>query len=138
MIFQKISCFLLYSCFLIIYLPKSMHKKMKFSVKNFFRKCKQMRIKLPIYSQLLSKSLTENFIFFLSGILLVLLLSLASFSSILIASRSCNLHQSTLDTDYYTFSSSESIFSRAVNRSIVLLSGWLMLNILVISTRPGV
>ena len=37
---------------------------MKFSVKNFFSKCEQIRIKLPIYSHLLNKSLTENFFLF--------------------------------------------------------------------------
>ena len=36
---------------------------MNFSVKNFFSKCEHIRIKLRIYSHLLNKSLTENFIF---------------------------------------------------------------------------
>ena len=51
---------------------------MKFSVKNFYSKYEQMRIRLPIYSHLLNKSLTENFISLweISGVLLVLLLSL--------------------------------------------------------------
>ena len=37
--------------------------KMKFSIKNFFSKCDQIRKKLRIWSHLLKKSLTENFIF---------------------------------------------------------------------------
>ena len=38
-------------------------QKMNFSVKNLFSKCDHIRIKLRIYSHLLNKSLTENFIF---------------------------------------------------------------------------
>ena len=36
---------------------------MKFSIKDFFSKCSQMRSFLRIWSHLLKKSLTENFIF---------------------------------------------------------------------------
>ena len=36
---------------------------MKFSIKNFFSKCDQMRRKLQIWSHLPEKSLMENFIF---------------------------------------------------------------------------
>ena len=36
---------------------------MKFSIEDFFSKCDQIRTKLPIWSHLLKKSLTENFIF---------------------------------------------------------------------------
>ena len=35
----------------------------KFSIKDFFSKCDQIRKKLPIWSHLLKKSLMENFIF---------------------------------------------------------------------------
>ena len=38
-------------------------QKMKFFIKNFFRKRDQIRIKLRIWSHLLKKSLMENFIF---------------------------------------------------------------------------
>ena len=38
-------------------------QKMKFSIKGFFSKCDQIRSKLRIWSHLLQKSLTENFIF---------------------------------------------------------------------------
>ena len=38
--------------------------KMKFSVKNFFSKCKQIPRKLEIRSHMLKKSLTENFVSF--------------------------------------------------------------------------
>ena len=38
-------------------------QKMKFSIKDFFNKCDQTRRKLRIWSQLLMKSLTKNFIF---------------------------------------------------------------------------
>ena len=37
--------------------------KIKFSIKDFFRKCDQIRRKLRIWSHLLKKSLMENFIF---------------------------------------------------------------------------
>ena len=37
--------------------------KKKFSIKDFFNKCDQMRRKLRIWSHLLKKSLMENFIF---------------------------------------------------------------------------
>ena len=36
---------------------------MKFSIKSFFRKCDRIRRKLRIWSQLLKKTLKENFIF---------------------------------------------------------------------------
>ena len=42
---------------------ESLHKKMKFSMKDFFSKCDQIRRKLRIWSHLLKKSLKENFIF---------------------------------------------------------------------------
>ena len=38
-------------------------QKMKFSIKDFFSKCDPIHRKLPIWSQLLKKSLMENFIF---------------------------------------------------------------------------
>ena len=38
-------------------------QKIKFSIKDFFRKCDQIRRKLRIWSHLLKKSLIENFIF---------------------------------------------------------------------------
>ena len=38
-------------------------QKMKFPIKDFFRKCDQIRSFLRIWSHLLKKSLTENFIF---------------------------------------------------------------------------
>ena len=38
-------------------------QKMKFSIKDSFSKCDQIRRKLRIWSRLLKKSLTENFIF---------------------------------------------------------------------------
>ena len=38
-------------------------QKMKFSIKDFFRKCDKIRRKLRIWSHLLKKSLMENFIF---------------------------------------------------------------------------
>ena len=44
----------------------SLHKKMKFSIKDFFSKCDQIRRKLRkqrIWSHLLKKSLMQNFIF---------------------------------------------------------------------------
>ena len=38
-------------------------QKIKFSIEDFFSKCDQIRRKLRIWSHLLKKSLTENFIF---------------------------------------------------------------------------
>ena len=38
-------------------------QKMKFTIKDFFSKCDQIRKKLRIWSRLLKKSLKENFIF---------------------------------------------------------------------------
>ena len=38
-------------------------QKMKFSMKDFFSKCHEIRRKLPIWSHLLKKSLMENFLF---------------------------------------------------------------------------
>ena len=45
-------------------------QKMKFSMKNFFSKCEQIRRNLRIWSHLLKKSLMENFIFFVQWQLL--------------------------------------------------------------------
>ena len=42
---------------------KTLHKKMKFSITDFFSKCGQIRRKLQIWSHLLKKSLMEKFIF---------------------------------------------------------------------------
>ena len=72
---------------------------MNFFIKNFFSKFEHISIKLRIYSHLLNKSSMENFIFFVSWMLLVLLLSLESFPSNQIASLSYSLDQSTLDAD---------------------------------------
>ena len=41
----------------------SLHKKIKFSIKDFFSKCDQICNFLRIWSHLLKKSLMENFIF---------------------------------------------------------------------------
>ena len=38
-------------------------QKMKFSIRDFFSKCDQIRRKLRIWSHLLKKCLMENFIF---------------------------------------------------------------------------
>ena len=40
-------------------------QKVKFTIKDFFSKCDQIRKKLRIWSHLLKKSLMENFIFFM-------------------------------------------------------------------------
>ena len=47
----------------IMLIEKALHKKMKFSINDFFSKCDQIRSKLRIWSYLLKKSLMENFIF---------------------------------------------------------------------------
>ena len=49
--------------YFISFINQTLHKKMKFSVKDFFRKCDQIRRKLQIWSHLLKKFLMENFIF---------------------------------------------------------------------------
>ena len=46
-----------------VFASNSLHKKMKFSIKDFFSKCDQIRRKLRIWSHLLKKSLVENFLF---------------------------------------------------------------------------
>ena len=48
---------------IIMLIEKALHKKMKFSINDFFSKCDQIRSKLRIWSYLLKKSLMENFIF---------------------------------------------------------------------------
>ena len=49
--------------FLILIKQRLTAQKMKFSIKEFFSKCDQIRRKLWIWSHLLQKSLMENFIF---------------------------------------------------------------------------
>ena len=46
------------------FIVKLTAQKMKFSIKDFFSKCDQIRRKLRIWSHLLKKSLMENFIFY--------------------------------------------------------------------------
>ena len=41
----------------------TVHKKMKFSIKDIFSNCDQIRSLLRTWSNLLKKSLTEDFIF---------------------------------------------------------------------------
>ena len=47
----------------IFYIQSLCKKEMRFSIKDFFSKCHQVRRKLRIWSHLLKKSLMENFIF---------------------------------------------------------------------------
>ena len=47
----------------MIYFCVDTAQKLKFSIKDFFSKCDQIRRKLLIWSHLLKKSLMENFIF---------------------------------------------------------------------------
>ena len=49
--------------FKVNYTLLSLHKKMKFSIKDFFSKCNHICRKLRIWSHLLKKSLMEKFIF---------------------------------------------------------------------------
>ena len=53
-------------------------QKMKFSVKDFFSKCDQIRSLLGIWSRLLKKSLMENFIFCAVKVGICLLLTFRS------------------------------------------------------------
>ena len=46
----------------LLYLHGNTAQKMKFSIKNFFSKCDQIRSLLRIWSHLLKKALMENFI----------------------------------------------------------------------------
>ena len=48
---------------LLVKKQHSLHKKMKFPIKDFFSRCDQIRRKLRIWSHLLKKPLMENFIF---------------------------------------------------------------------------
>ena len=47
----------------ILFVKTNTAQKMKFSMKTFFSKCDQIRIKQRIWSHLLTKSLIENFTF---------------------------------------------------------------------------
>ena len=49
---------------ILIFTGKYIAQKMKFSIKDFFSKCDQIRTLLRIRSHLLKKSLMENFIFY--------------------------------------------------------------------------
>ena len=44
--------------------PSDIAQKIKFSIKDFFSKCDQIRSFLQIWSRLLKKSSMENFIFY--------------------------------------------------------------------------
>ena len=49
---------------LIIQVFQFTAQKIKFSIKDFFSKCDQIRMKLQIWQHLLKKSLMKNFIFY--------------------------------------------------------------------------
>ena len=54
--------FLLLQAIMVLEKITATTQKMKFSIKDFFSKCDQIRSFLWIWSHLLKKSLTENFI----------------------------------------------------------------------------
>ena len=54
---------LLLDCFIVFKLYRVTARKMKFSIKEFFSKCDQIRRMLRIWSHLLKNSLMENLIF---------------------------------------------------------------------------
>ena len=61
---QPSTCFTIESPSInIFFLGGFTAQKMKFSIKDFFSKCDQIRRKLQIWSHLLEKSLTENLTF---------------------------------------------------------------------------
>ena len=61
---SKLKCNIYYLTSIIHDLPwQSLHKKMKFSIKDFFSKCEQMFSFLRFWSHLLKKSLIEIFLF---------------------------------------------------------------------------
>ena len=61
---------------------------MNFSIKNFFIKSEHIRIKMRIYSHLLNKSLTENYIFCVVNIIGFTTEFAGNFSSNIIVSLS--------------------------------------------------
>ena len=71
----KKNCFLRKSCSFFwrhrILLMRPTRQKVKFSIKNFFSECDQIRSFLRIWSHLLTKSLMENFSFCAVTILLI-------------------------------------------------------------------
>ena len=56
---KRVNC----NAFAIGFFCTETRQKMKFSIKDFFSKCDQIRSFLRIWSHLLKKSLMENFIF---------------------------------------------------------------------------
>ena len=67
---------------------------MKFSIRDFFGKCDQIRRKLPIWSHLLKKSLMENFIFcamYLANPKIFLCLFTVHISCFLFSNNICSL-----------------------------------------------
>ena len=65
LIFTKIERYILFGHDECVYSSYFSHnsQKMKFSIKNFFNKCDQIRRKLRIWSHLVKKSLNKQFIF---------------------------------------------------------------------------
>ena len=62
-------CTVIVQIYLLVYLRYHTVQKMKFSMKNFFSKCDQIRSFLRIWPHLLRKSLMENFIFCVVSVL---------------------------------------------------------------------
>ena len=62
------------------FFSKYTEQEMKFSIKDFFSKCDQIRWKLRIWSHLLKKSLMQNFIF--GAVIVVLKLYSASLKEV--------------------------------------------------------
>ena len=67
-------------------------QKMKFSIKDFFSKCDQIRRKLRIWPHLLKKSLMENFIFCAASVCINLPISLKLKSMLSFTLRLQTLH----------------------------------------------
>ena len=74
----------------------TLHKKVKFSFKDFFSKCDQICRKLWIGSQLLKKSSMENFIFYAVTWVLYIIFSLFSSCLLFTVSKQNFLNQNTL------------------------------------------
>ena len=76
-------------------------QKMKFSIKDFFSKCEQIRRKLRIRSHLLKKPLMENFIFW--AVLWTWIWKFVRSKALMSLSRCCWPHIKNLESSWYLF-----------------------------------
>ena len=100
-----------------------LHKKWRFSLKDFFSKCDQIRRKLWIWSHLLKKPLMENFIF---CVVTIFLLTISFFFF-----EKTDIFIFVDDNTIYKTNPNLSVELNSLDRSLTGVINWLKVNSLI-------